>query len=79
MRVLTSKTLYASEHLVSGFTTNRMQVMPPSLMHRIDDANSCIPENKANEDMLRILKSIGKLADECQLYEVDIHYKLHND
>jgi hypothetical protein len=54
-------------------------IFPQALMKRIEDANSCLPDNKANEDMLRILKSIGKLADECQLYEVDIHYKLHND
>ena len=48
-------------------------------MKRIEDANSCIPDNRTNKDMLRILKSIEKLAEECQLYEVDIHYKLHND
>lgn len=54
-------------------------IFPQALLKRIDEANSIIPNTKINRDMLRILKSIEKLAEECQLYEVDIFYKLHNE
>jgi hypothetical protein len=51
-------------------------IFPQALLNRIKESRQSLPDNNVNQDILRILKSIEKLAEECQLYEVDIVYKI---
>ncbi len=51
-------------------------IFPQALINRIQEAQSTLPEIDINKNVLNIIKSIKKLAEECQLYEVDIDYQI---
>ena len=54
-------------------------IFPSALQKRIDEAKDSLTDNKLNQDMFIVLKSIERLVDECQLYEVDIKYQIINN
>lgn len=54
-------------------------IFPQALIKRIHDAREKLPSNQVNDNILRILKSLEKLCEECQLYEVDIAYKIDSN